>query len=469
MFDLLDRQEKLTRNQKRMIVVATTANMLDFYDYYAVGFVLAFLVKPWGLTFGQSAIVLLSSGLGAMFGAFVWGWAADRIGRRRVLAATITMFSIATGALALTPDRGWIYLALVRFLVGFGAGGFYCVDLPLVQEFAPTRLRGRIAGFVTSSVPAGLLLAALAAATLTPMIGWRGLFVIGMILGLAVLLVLAWVPESPRWLWSQGRLEEARESIAWALEINPQSIPSPAAAPSQAPASLGDLFRYPRSLAVSWMSNLGIQTGNYGMTMWAPTLLVLVLKISPATASWYMIPVGLAGLGGRLFYSILSDRLGRRPTGVLFGLGAALSLIATALLDAAFVGPISLFWILLAVTNFSVDGGFAIVGPYASEVWPSRLRATGMGAAYGFGGLGKILGPLGLAVIVGSSNLVTPQATLAAILPAFVFLASCFVLAAAAFLLFGIETRGKSLERLDEEFERPPRKPIADALPHRSI
>jgi putative MFS transporter len=105
---------------------------------------------------------------------------------------------------------------------------------------------------------------------------------------------------------------------------------------------------------------------------------------------------------------------------------------------------------LLIVTNFFADGGFAIVGPYAAEVWPSSLRASGMGSAYGFGGIGKIIGPLGLALIVGSSNVVTPQASLAAIMPAFIYLAAWFAFAGIVYLAVGFETRGRTLEDIEE-------------------
>ena len=113
-----------------------------------------------------------------------------------------------------------------------------------------------------------------------------------------------------------------------------------------------------------------------------------------------------------------------------------------------FIGTYSLFWLLLIAAAFFYDGGFAILGPYMAEVWPARLRTTGMGSAYGFGGLGKIIGPLGLALIVGSSNIIKPEARLDAIVPAFVYLAAWLALTGVAFLAFGIET-GRPLDHRD--------------------
>jgi len=109
------------------------------------------------------------------------------------------------------------------------------------------------------------------------------------------------------------------------------------------------------------------------------------------------------------------------------------------------------FWLLLALTFFFADGGFAIVGPYAAEVWPSHLRTSGMGSAYGFGGIGKIIGPVGLALIVGSGNYLKPDVPLPQIPTAFVYLGCWFLMAGAVYYLFGLETRGKSIEQIDRE------------------
>jgi putative MFS transporter len=331
------------------------------------------------------------------------------------------------------------------------------VDLPLVQEFVPASKRGLVGGLVTSSVPLGILLGAFLGATLTPYVGWRGLFAIGIIPGLLTLVIRAWVPESPRWLIHMGRMEEARKSLAWALEIDPADLPLTAPQGRKQPATrLSDILRYPRSLAVSFITNLGGQTGYYGLNLWAPTLLVELLGVAPARAAYLMIFVTLAGFFGRLVMSYLSDAIGRKATGGIFGFGGAACLVAAAAWHSAFWGTLSLFWLLLIASNFFVDGGFAVIGPYSAEVWPASLRTSGLGAAYGFGGLGKIIGPLALALIVGSSNIITPQASVAALMPAYSFLAACYVLTGLVYVLFGIETKGRSFETIEQALSGSP-------------
>jgi putative MFS transporter len=464
MLNYLERQTRLTNNQRRIIFAAILGDLLEFFDYFLIGFVVAFVAGPWKLTFGQSAIVLLASGVGAMFGAVFYGWLADKIGRRPTFILTVVNFSVATGILTFTPDRAWLFLAFFRFIIGFGTGGLYCVDLPLVQEFVPSAKRGMVGGLVTASVPLGILLGAVLGATATPYVGWRGLFAIGIVPGLLTLLIRAWVPESPRWLIRMGRMEEARRSLAWALEMDPAELPLTAQdTQKQHESRLRDIFHYPRSLAVSFSTNLFSQIGYYGMLLWAPTLLVQLLPVTPARAAFLMIFVNLGGFAGKVTMAFLSDIIGRKASGGIVGFGAAIFLMAAALWHDVFLGTVSLFWLLLIAADLFVEGGFAIVGPYSAEVWPASLRTTGMGAAYGFGGLGKVLGPVGLALIVGSSNIITPAASVAALLPAYSFLAACFVVSALVFLLFGMETKGHTLETIENALGVPRAMPVAPA------
>src|SRR5260221_6838472 len=204
MFEILDRRTSLTGNQIKILAAAIIGDALEFFDYFLIGFVLAFLIGPWKLTFGQSATVLMSSGIGAIIGAYLWGWLADRIGRRVVFIGTVLNFSIATGLLYFTPENGWVYLAIMRFFVGTGVGGLYCVDLPLVQEFMPSSKRGWVGGLVTCVIPLGVGLGAVMGGFMGSD-QWRLLFAIGVLPAFLVLLGRPSVPDRPRWLCRQWR------------------------------------------------------------------------------------------------------------------------------------------------------------------------------------------------------------------------------------------------------------------------
>lgn len=453
MLEYLERQKKLTANQWKIAMAATIGDMLDFFDFGLIGFVLAFIVKDWNLTFGESGLILLASGITAPFGSLIWGWAADKIGRRKAMIGTVLNTSIATGAMALTPEHAWIYLVICRLFVGFGVTGMYSVDITIVQEFVPTARRGWLTGLTTTMLPAGFLLGALLSAFATPYIGWRGLFAVGLLPALLTLYIRAWVPESPYWLMRMGRFEEARKSLAWALEMDPKDIQLPAVVPAVEHTRWTELFKYPRSIFAGALTGLS-QTGGVALALWQVTLLVMVLRITPAEASKLGIWVAVLAIAGRFMCSWISDAWGRRPAGVFSCMTAAVFMALAGYLHNIFIAGVSMFYIMILLQSFFGSGNYSIVGPYMGELWPARLRGSGMGFVYGIGNLGKFIGPAGLALIAGSSNYVKPEATLDALIPGFLYFAFWYVLGAFAFWFIGFETSRRSIEQIDSELGR---------------
>jgi putative MFS transporter len=459
MLEYLERQKKLTANQWKIIATANVGDMLDFFDFFLIGYVLAFILKEWQLTYGQSALILISAGVGAVLGGFFWGWMGDRIGRRKVFILTALNVAFATGMMFFTPGpdgwvEGWIFLSFFRFFVGFGNAGLIAVDIPLVQEFVPTHKRGWVSGLTTVLLPAGNVLGAVSGWLLAPAIGWRGLFLVGLAPALLVLMIRYWVPESPRWLMRMGRMEAARKSLAWALQVDPKEIELPTSLPEPEKTSWRELFNYPRSMMAACLIALS-QTGGVGILMWITVLFVMVLKITPDQASYLMIFVGILGIVGRLIASWMSDALGRRLSGCLIGMGGAISMALAGYWHDLYLGTVSVFFVLIMIQRFFGDASYAIIGPYLAEVWPNRLRASGMGFSYGIGNLGKIIGPLGLALIVGSSNYVAPKVTLDALFPALLFLAFWYGQAGLVFAFLGIETKGRSIEEIGRALDAP--------------
>ena len=459
MLERLEQQKTLTKNQWKIIATANLGDMLDFFDFFLIGYVLAFILKDWHLTYGQSALILLSSGLGAVPGAFFWGWMGDKIGRRKVFIMTALNVAFATGIMAFTPGQdgwvaGWLFLTIFRFFVGFGNAGLIAVDIPLVQEFVPSYKRGWVSGLTTTLLPAGNLLGAVSGAFLAPSIGWRGLFLVGLAPALLVLMIRYWIPESPRWLMRMGRIEEARRSLAWALQCDPREIDLPREPAEVEQTSWRELFRYPRSMAAACLVALS-QTGGVGILLWITTLFVMVLKVTPAYAAYLMIYVSILGIVGRLVASWMSDAFGRRASGFLIGMGGAITMALAGYLHDVYIGTISVFFVLIMIQRFFGDASYAIIGPYIAEVWPNRLRASGMGFSYGIGNLGKIFGPLGLALIIGASDYVSPKATLDSIFPALLYLAFWYGQAGLVFWFLAIETKGRSIEEISDALDAP--------------
>jgi MFS transporter, putative metabolite:H+ symporter len=444
---LYDR-ESLSPRQKFVISVSAFAQMVDFLDFFLISFILAYIVGPWHLSVGHTTVILLSAGIGASLGSFVCGAIADRIGRRPVFLGTIVLFTGCTGALALIPEGSWIWLTVLRFFVGFGATGMYSTNIPLLQEFMPSRRRGFASGLVATFIPVGVMLGSAIVAMLGTAVGWRGLFGIGFGLGVLLLAVGWLIPESPLWLVSKGKRSQARRSIAWALNEPEDRVQVPSAANDQPKheVKLRELFAHPRKLFVSWVSVLGSQVAYYGLTLWAPVLLVTILHTTPSNAAFLLIFCNLADVVARLIFAHVSEKAGRRLIGILQGFVGAALLVATSMSTQTFFAGVSAFWLLLMATYFFVSGGFAVTVPYVAEIWPSRLRASGLGSAYGVGSLGKVIGPLGLGLLLGSSNVMSPKATVDAVIPAFCYLAAWLLLTGVVFLFFAEETRGKAFE-----------------------
>jgi len=193
-----------------------------------------------------------------------------------------------------------------------------------------------------------------------------------------------WVPESPRWLIRMGRHEEARKSLAWALMVDPKEIALPAIVPEAETMAWRELFKYPPGVAIGCLTGL-TQTGGVGLGLWMATLFVLVLGVSPAEAAFLMIWFNVAAILGRIFATCIIEPLGRRGSGILMCSAAALTVVIAGQMPNVYIGGTSMFFIMCLVQNFFGSGNYSIVGPYMAEVWPARLRASGMGLGYGVG------------------------------------------------------------------------------------
>src|SRR3954468_16827108 len=461
MIERLEQQKKLTSNQWKLICTANVADPLDFFDFFLIGYVTAALTKEWQLPYWQGGAILLASGLGAGPGAFVWGWLGDKIGRRTVFIWAAVTISLATGVMVFTPGPdgfvpGWLFLMFFRFFVGIGNAGIFTIDLPLVQEFMPAYKRGWVSALITTLLPAGSMLAGIIAASLLPVIGWRGLFLVGLSPLVLVFMIRYWVPESPRWLMRVGRMEEARKSLAWALMIDPKEIALPAAAPEVEQTRWLELFKYPRLVAAGCLTGL-TQTGGASLGLWGATLLVIVLNTSPAHAAFLMVFVNLAGILGRFSITALIEPLGRRGSGTLYCVMSALLLVVAGYSYDVFIGGWSLYYMLIVAQGFFSSAIYTVVGPYMSEIWPARLRSSGMGFSYGIGNIGgKVLGTAGLALIMGAGDIIKPAApNLVMLGPAFIYFASWYILGVVGFWVLGPETKGRSLEEMDAELGAP--------------
>lgn len=462
-------QKRLSGRQKKLIALVGLGSMLEFWDAYLIGFIMAFLIKPWGLTYGVMGFVLLASGVGAVLGGFVWGLIADVHGRKPVFVGTLLLVALASLGLAFTPDGNWHYMAALRCVIGFATGGFF-VQVAMVHEFIPPERRAVLTGIVSAITTGGLLLGAFSGAYVIPSLGWRWTFALGAAPAIVGVIAMRWLPESPRWLLLAGRHGEALDAIAWARgepKNRARSVELPGVSTTASYVEWFEIFRWPRNVLTTALINAGLLAGYYGIVLWTPTLLAQIQGIDARTASKIMIAFSALGMVSRLSSAAMADRAGRRLTGGMFALGAGACVIVAGIVGQDPSLAHAWFWLPLLLGFVLADGSFAVMTVYSSEIWPSRLRGSGAGFAGLCGSVGKIVGPLGLALVAGSSNVVMPSATVAVVQPAFAFLGGCLIVCAATYLLLGVEARGRTLESIDESLSTPPASAGASATSHR--
>ena len=427
--------------------------VLDFFDFFLIAFVMSVIGREWQLTYGQGAIILYGAGVGAIIGSLVWGSLGDLFGRKMQTVTGTLICGISAGLIGFVPTGAWVLLAVLRFFVGFGLAAGVTPALTIIVELTPTRWRTGITSFFIVFASAGTLVASFTAAALLEAFGWRGVAMTGFVAVAIGLLVWLFVPESVRWLAAKGRFAEARAEVAKQLELPLNSVPLPTTKPAVQPrASLTELFTVnPRLFWQTIVIWGGSATAAYGYYLWGPTIVALALHVEPAQAAKYFVYVSATGIIGKIIVSLIAPLLGRRALGILFGFVAVIFLALAGYYNGVLIGGFPLFVILVAGSAFFVEGGFSNLAPYTVEQYGVRLGSRSSGLGQAANGVGKILGPLALALLAGSDNIIAPKATEAAVLPAFAFLAGCMALVGLSFLIFGVETHGKAMALGGEE------------------
>lgn len=446
------------------LVLVYAQAAFEFFDYFLVSFLVAVVAPSWHLTYGETSIMLLSAGVGAIIGSLTWGRLVDIFGRKKLLVVGTCLYPLAAGGVALLPDGAWAAFSLLRFFVGVGMAGAITAQIPLLVEITPTRHRPIVTGGMVVPVSLGVLLAALSAATLLQHFGWRGIAALGAAPIVAGLVIAVIVPESVRWLLVHGRFQEARRIVARLLHQPEDRIVLPTSLPPQKPgAPFRELYRNKVrfwQIAIMWVA---LTTVGYCAILWGPTILSLRLNIPVRAAAEYFVYVSLAAIAGRIFFTFLPLWTGRRRAGEFGGYVGALCLLGAGLFNGAFIGSVPVFLLLLGAAMFIFDGNLSNIAPYSAEVWPVELLGRGTGLVQACNGVGKIMGPLVLALIAGSDNLVTPKATTDAILPAFLVLAGCGIVVGLCFTLVPVDRVRTPLSMRDDDPE--PGKTAPRAVP----
>ncbi|MDR5758889.1 MFS transporter [Caballeronia sp. LZ035] len=432
---------------RKLLIIGGMGYLFDGLDSSSLAFLLPVVSKLWNLTSAQTGLVASSTYIGYFFGAFLSGVLADVIGRRRIMMSALAIYCVASLASATAQD--WHTFFALRIVAGFGSGAETVVIAPFLAEFVPRRYRGMFCGALVGFMSFGYLTSSILGYTVVRNFpdGWRYLAVIT---SLPVVMLLWWrrtLPESPRWMESQGRTAEAGSVVdeieTWYAQrgIPLAPLSSVGAIPSAATSS-GSAWRNVKSLwskrlagttAVSWLMWFAVAFAYYSFFSWIPSLLVKE-GLTMTKSFGFSIAIYGAQIPGYFSAAWLNEKIGRKGVVASY---MTLGGIAAIMLSLSHTGP----QIIAAgiALSFFMNGAFAGVYAYTPEIFPTSVRTTGTGSSSSFGRIGSVSAPILVGVVY----------------PAFgffgVFAMTTAVLLAGACVVFflGIETRNRSLEDIE--------------------
>jgi len=363
---LLNEAEKPTRTHFLILAMSWAGWLFDFYDLMLFSFLVIPIKKSLGLPDSSLSLLVGTTLAATALGGIVFGWLADRFGRKTVLSWTILVYS--AGAFLCGFAQGAAWLALCRVVTGLGVGGEWATGQTLVGETFPARMRGRFAAVMQTGAPLGIALASVVGGFVQPALagafgpewGWRGCFFISVVPALMVVLIRRHMPESDVWL-ERRRLAAPEESgqVRFLLTT----------------PGLRRLFLLGLVLATTDMSA-------YWFTYsWMPRYLYEHLGSSLGRAGIWMLVTQTGGTLGYLSFGIVADWKGRRVAYTIYSLVWAVGLFAVTW----FWGALAVYPAMTILFMFLVGlgtGNYSGYGPIFSEIFPTRVRNTAMGTAF---------------------------------------------------------------------------------------
>lgn len=429
---------------RRIMLIVGTAGFFDAFDAISIAFVLPVLIGLWHISPGEIGALISIGYVGQLLGAVGFSRLAESYGRQRVLCWTIVVIGLLSIACALA----WNYQSLFwfRFVQGLGLGAEVPIAATYMNELTRHDMRGRMVALFQSIFAFGVMATALVSIWVVPHLGWNWMFIIGAIPAILAIWLRRLVPESPRWLASHGRLDEADTTLqriedkasAGGVALPPLPMNIPKIVKQQ--AGWLELFgsAYLGRTLTAWAMAFTTSIVGYGLLAWLPTIYRTVYHLPLDQNLRYSFISYFVGLFGSLFGALLIDRFGRRPSYITAFVGAALPLLSVWWISRDGQVPIEAMVALASVSLFFISILLAGIYVYMPEIYPTRMRALGSGTASAWLRIASIVGPAIVGFILGSAGLGS----------VFLFFAVAGLAGALIVFLFAIETKGKVLEEI---------------------
>ncbi|WP_186111984.1 MFS transporter [Burkholderia gladioli] len=366
---------------------------LDAFDIYLANGAVASMVKEGFTDLRHGAIFVSSTFIGMMIGAFAAGYLGDRLGRRYSYQLNLAVFGLASLAACFAPNIEW--LIVLRLVMGIGLGAELVVAAGTLAEFVPPATRGKWVSLLAVITNSGLFAALAAGYWIIPHLGWRYMFALAGIGALVVWFLRKRMPESPRWLESVGRLDEAEATLA---SIEQQVRAQHGELPPVERAVSLNVGKVPISrlfapdmrarLLVAALTAIGVNVGLYGFVAWLPTFFVAEgLSVVKSLGFVFFMSIG-SPVGGLIGY-VVADRWGRARSIVVASLiSIALGWIYVTLRDATAIVMVG-FGLVSALYTITTLGLFG----YIPELFPTEVRLRGTGVAGTAGRASSIVTP----------------------------------------------------------------------------
>ena len=362
----------------------------DMYDLVIYGSVLPVLMKEWSLSPVQAGAIGSYGFFGMAIGAILFGIMADKFGRKKVLIASVILFSASTALCGFAS--GPITFSILRFLSGLGIGGVMPNVIALLTDYAPKKMRNMMISSALCCFPIGGILAAFIAMKIIPLWGWEGVYWIGAIPLLMIPFMIKHLYDSPAILLLKGRIDDLRlvlskinSQVSFTKHTEFEIVEEKGGSGSPVVA----LFQNKRALGtlMIWIAFFMCLLLVNGLTTWLPNLM-FQSGYALNSSLTFMVVLNVGSIIGTLFLGSLADKRGAKKVLVPMFFISAISLSFLG-----FGNNMILLYLLIAITGACTVGAQNISYAFASQYYPSSMRSTAIGLASGVGRIGAIVGP----------------------------------------------------------------------------